>query len=115
MSIKITEDCINCGACISECPNNAIYMSGEEWNISTGTSITGTLKLFNKLETDVDKYHHPLSNDFFYIVPEKCTECVGFHEVSQCADVCPVDCCIKDDEYIESLDDLIRKQAKLHS
>ena len=25
MAIKITEECINCGACEPECPNNAIY------------------------------------------------------------------------------------------
>ncbi|MGZ4005509.1 4Fe-4S binding protein, partial [Staphylococcus aureus] len=24
MAIKITEECINCGACEPECPNNAI-------------------------------------------------------------------------------------------
>ena len=27
MAIKITDECINCGACEPECPNNAIYMS----------------------------------------------------------------------------------------
>lgn len=25
MALKITEECINCGACEPECPNNAIY------------------------------------------------------------------------------------------
>jgi NAD-dependent dihydropyrimidine dehydrogenase PreA subunit len=25
MAIKITDECINCGACEPECPNNAIY------------------------------------------------------------------------------------------
>ena len=25
MAIIITEECINCGACEPECPNNAIY------------------------------------------------------------------------------------------
>lgn len=25
MAMKITEDCISCGACESECPNNAIF------------------------------------------------------------------------------------------
>ncbi|HPR29255.1 MAG TPA: 4Fe-4S binding protein, partial [Chitinophagales bacterium] len=28
MAIHITEDCINCGACEPECPNNAIYEGG---------------------------------------------------------------------------------------
>ncbi len=25
MAFKITEDCINCDACLPECPNGAIY------------------------------------------------------------------------------------------
>jgi NAD-dependent dihydropyrimidine dehydrogenase PreA subunit len=28
MAIMITDECINCGACEPECPNNAIYESG---------------------------------------------------------------------------------------
>ncbi|MCF3109061.1 4Fe-4S binding protein [Niabella sp. CC-SYL272] len=36
MAIKITEECINCGACEPECPNNAIYEGGVEWTISDG-------------------------------------------------------------------------------
>ena len=28
MAIKITDECINCGACEPECPNNAIYEGG---------------------------------------------------------------------------------------
>ncbi|MGE5847003.1 MAG: ferredoxin, partial [Ignavibacteria bacterium] len=35
------------------------------------------------------------SNDFFYIVPDKCTECVGFHDEPQCVSVCPVDSVVK--------------------
>ena len=33
MAIKITDDCINCGACEAECPNNAIYGPDELWKI----------------------------------------------------------------------------------
>ena len=29
MATKITEDCINCGACEDECPNGAISMGAE--------------------------------------------------------------------------------------
>jgi ferredoxin len=28
----------------------------------------------------------------FVIDPEKCTECVGFHDEPQCIPVCPVEC-----------------------
>ncbi|HMP93591.1 MAG TPA: 4Fe-4S binding protein, partial [Phnomibacter sp.] len=31
MAIKITDECINCGACEPKCPNNAIYEGGVEW------------------------------------------------------------------------------------
>jgi len=33
MALKITDECINCGACEPECPNNAIYEGGVEWVI----------------------------------------------------------------------------------
>ena len=31
MAIKITDECINCGACEPECPNNAIYEGAVDW------------------------------------------------------------------------------------
>ena len=31
--------CIVCHACVSECPNNAIYEPGEQWSYSEGTSL----------------------------------------------------------------------------
>ncbi len=43
MSIKITDECINCGACEPECPNNAIYEGGVEWAISDGTNVKAVL------------------------------------------------------------------------
>ena len=39
MAIKITDECINCGACEPECPNNAIYESGVGWKYADGTSL----------------------------------------------------------------------------
>ena len=29
--LVINDDCINCDACVPECPNNAIYEPDEEW------------------------------------------------------------------------------------
>ncbi len=60
MALKITEECINCGACEPECPNEAITPGDE----------------------------------IFIIDPEKCTECVGHYDESQCVGVCPVDCIV---------------------
>ncbi|GAH25806.1 unnamed protein product, partial [marine sediment metagenome] len=75
MAYKITEDCISCGSCESECPNGAI---------SEGEVI-------------------------YVINPEKCTECVGAHESSQCSNVCPVEACIPDPDHKESHEQLLEK------
>ena len=89
MAIKITEECINCGACLPRCPNNATVVDAEQRNA-------------------------PISVDTYYIVPNKCTECQGFHEEPQCASVCPVDCCIPDEMYRETVEELLAKKEKLH-
>lgn len=75
MAYKITEECINCGACEPECPNDAIAMGDE----------------------------------IFEINPERCTECVGHYDESQCAAVCPVDCCIPDPDHKETREELEAK------
>jgi len=79
MAYKITEECINCGACEPECPNQAIS-AGDE---------------------------------LYIIDPEKCTECVGHHDSSQCASVCPVDCCIPDPDHKETHEELMAKYHRL--
>jgi len=102
MAIIITDDCINCGACEPECPNNAIYESDVDWSMSEGTSSTD--------ETRKD----PISEEFYFIVPNKCTECKGFHEEPQCAAVCPVDCCVSDPENVETEEVLLARKTELH-
>ena len=95
MATMITEECINCGACEPECPNVAIYAGGASWELNGVT-------------------HEPLSNDFYYIVPEKCTECVGHFDKEQCAAVCPVDCCVPDPKHVESEEALLGRAKQLH-
>jgi ferredoxin len=80
LAYKITEECINCGACEPECPNQAI---------SAGDTI-------------------------YVIDSDKCTECVGSHDSSQCAAVCPVDSCVPDPDHVEDKDALLAKYKKLH-
>ena len=63
---------------------------------------------------NADVNQEPVSDEIYYIVPSKCTECVGFHEEPQCAAVCPVDCCVPDDNNVESEDILNRKQQFMH-
>jgi ferredoxin len=79
MAYKITEECINCGACEPECPNQAI---------SAGDEI-------------------------YLIDPNKCTECVGHYDASQCAAVCPVDACIPDPDHKETREELMSKYHRL--
>jgi len=114
MAIKITEECINCGACEPECPNNAIYEGGVEWSISDGTTVKGDFTLLDGTKVTTDQRFAPISVDTYYITPNKCTECQGFHEEPQCAAVCPVDCCVPDEAYRETVDELLAKKAKMH-
>ena len=79
MAYKITEECINCGACEPECPNQAISAGDERYVID----------------------------------PERCTECVGHFDESQCAAVCPTDACVPDPDHKESKEVLQARYLKL--
>jgi ferredoxin len=95
MATTITTECINCGACEPECPNTAIYAGGVEWELNGVTSPA-------------------IAQDIFYIVPSKCTECVGFYDHEACAAVCPVDCCVTDPNNIETEQVLLERARVLH-
>lgn len=95
MATMITDECINCGACEPECPNTAIYQGGVEYEWQGAK-------------------HAPLSNEIFYIVPEKCTECVGFYDHEACAAVCPVDCCVPNPNLPETEEVLLARAAQIH-
>ena len=114
MAIIITDECINCDACISECPNNAIYEPDQEWAYADETALSGMVKLPRGGEVNADEPNDPISDEFYFIAPDKCTECKGFHDEPQCASVCPVDCCIIDVNHMESEEVLLEKKAWLH-
>lgn len=95
MATTITSECINCGACEPECPNTAIYAGGVPWELNGATSPA-------------------IAQDIYYIVPAKCTECVGFHDHEACAAVCPVDCCIPDPNNLETEAVLLARARELH-
>lgn len=94
MALLITDECINCGACEPECPNTAIYEGGVNWELGSSSN-------------------SPISEDYFYIVPDKCTECVGYYDEPQCMAVCPVDCIIENPDRIETKEELLSKKEKL--
>jgi ferredoxin len=95
MATTITSECINCGACEPECPNTAIYAGGVPWELNGAPGAA-------------------IAQDIYYIVPSKCTECVGFHDHEACAAVCPVDCCIPDPANLESEGVLLQRARELH-
>jgi len=79
VALIITEECINCDVCEPVCPNEAIYMGVE----------------------------------IFEIDPELCTECVGHFDEPQCVEICPVECIPKDENCVESPEELLEKYKKL--
>lgn len=114
MAIIITDECINCGACEPECPNTAIYEGGIEWTWGGGTKLT-EVDFGDGTIVKGTAPMSPISDEFYYIVSDKCTECTGFHEEPQCAAVCPVDCCVPDPDNVEDLETLSAKKAWLHA
>lgn len=84
MATIITDDCINCGACEPECPNEAI---------SDGSA---------------------QGLDIYYIDPNLCNECVGFHNEEACQVVCPVACCLPDPDRRETEEVLTERGLRLH-
>lgn len=114
MAIKISDECINCGACEPECPNGAIYENGAEWRFSDGTEVVGSYTAKSGLAADADDAHKAISDEYYYIVSDKCTECISFHDEPQCASVCPVDCCIPDPDHLETKEELLLKKNSLH-
>jgi len=66
MAVIITDTCICCGACIDECPVEAI----------------------------VEEYENPNGEEIFFVYEDKCVECVDFHDEPACAMACPTEGCI---------------------
>ncbi len=61
MSVIISDECINCDACRTVCPVNAI----------------------------VDDSENPTGESRYYVKPEKCIECVDIYDDPQCAAIFP--------------------------
>lgn len=82
--------------------------------MSDGTSLKGSFTLLDGTVVSADQRMAPVAVDTYYITPNKCTECQGFHEEPQCAAVCPVDCCVPDEMYKETVEELLAKKEKMH-
>jgi ferredoxin len=99
MALLITDECISCGACLPECPNEAIFETrsdaeGKGYHVGEGQGV---------------------GDNIYVITHDRCTECVGHFDEPQCAAVCPVDnCCISDPAYPETTEVLLEKARKLN-
>ncbi len=99
MALLITDECISCGACLPECPNEAIFETrsdaeGKGYHVGDGQGV---------------------GDSIYVITHDRCTECVGHFDEPQCAAVCPVDnCCISDPAYPETTEVLLEKARKLN-
>ena len=104
MSYTITEECINCNACVEECPNDAIFEGGANWTLGDNAFGEG------EAPEGIEGY---FSADYYYVVPGKCTECKGFYDEPQCVAVCPVDCIVTDPNRQEDEAALLKKKEYL--
>lgn len=112
--LVINDDCINCDACVSECPNHAIYAPEDQWAYADGTSLKGQVNLWDGRKVDADQRNKAQNDDIFYIVDDKCNECKGSHSEPQCVSVCPVDAINVDALRPETEQELIMKKNIMH-
>ena len=99
MALLITAECISCGACLPECPNEAIFETRGDAEAKGNHVGEGQGE----------------GNNIYVITHDRCTECVGHFDEPQCAAVCPVDnCCIADPLYPETTEVLLEKAKKLN-
>lgn len=68
--MSINDFCINCGACIVECPREAIFEFGEKYQ-------------------NINSTRQPLSLDHYFISTEICDKCAGLRK-KKCIEVCPM-------------------------
>ena len=98
MALLITDECISCGACLPECPNEAIFETRSDAETKGNHVGDG----------------QGVGDNIYVIAHDRCTECVGHFDEPQCAAVCPVDCCVPDEMYQETVEELLAKKEKLH-
>src|SRR5436853_6283112 len=99
MALLITDECISCGACLPECPNEAIFETrgdaeGKGNHVGDGQGV---------------------GDSIYVIAHDRCTECVEHFDEPQSAAVCPVDnCCISDPLYPDTTEVLLEGAKALN-
>ncbi|WP_415407348.1 4Fe-4S dicluster domain-containing protein [Sulfurovum sp. CS9] len=84
MAVYINDTCINCAACIDECPVEAI----------------------------VDEDDNPTGEEIYYVYADKCVECVDHHDVPACAEACPTEGCIEWADVVDGMPAMENRGAK---
>ena len=83
-----------------------IYEGGVEWTWGGGTELSSV-----ELEDGSysgDQEQEPVSDEFYYIVPDKCTEYWFPRRATMCCCL-SVDCCVDDPDY-ETEEELLAKE-----
>lgn len=80
MPMKITTDCTNCGICEILCPYAAIFPARVNWR-----KIHNRYFIFCE---DTLLHDDFWSKEHYYIVPDKCTECIGKYPEPICKTGC---------------------------
>ena len=83
-------------------------------SFSDGTGIVGQLDHPTAGMIDADKENEAVNPELYFIVPEKCTGACWDSRGAQCAAVCPVDCCVPDEDNEETEDVLLAKKDFMH-
>ena len=97
MALLITDECISCGACLPECPNEAIFETRSDAEAKGNHVGDG----------------QGVGDSIYVIAHDRCTECVGHFDEPQCRKVCPVDCIPGDPDHVETKDELLAKYLRL--
>lgn len=106
----ITDGCINCGHCAHECPYQAIYEACMMWSLNEGTKLKGKILMQNGRQVMADETLDPLSEKYYFIVPDKCTECKDINEIPKCLTVCPNPECIVIDPLRKESEEMLRSK-----
>ena len=97
MALLITDECISCGACLPECPNEAIFETRSDAE-SKGNHVGDG---------------QGVGDNIYVITHDRCTECVGHFDQPQCVQVCPVSCIPVDPANVEYRETLWQKYRRL--
>ena len=85
------------------------YIEGAvDWKAADGTNLKGTVTMTSGLTIDANAPQEPVSDDVYFIVTDKCTECKGFPESLNAA-VCPGRLLVPDEDHVETEEELLRK------